>query len=323
MRAPAVVCWIWLPLIPLVVLRAQHVPQPSAAPLDSRLYYYATPRSTLEAEVHSVPATNQARLEHLQALFSDRGCTGNQLRVQPIGDKAGSPANLICTWPGNTASTVVVLAEYEHEGKGQSAVENWSGAALLPYLYFGMQARPRENNWVFVESGSRSGATAYVRSLTAEQKKQIRAVVVLDSLGVSPATRFFTAYPESPFLPAPVVHLQMALALASLSDPRAPRPEFLSPERWIPSDDTQPFRYSHVPCILLHSIAESDASLPGSVRDTPEAIDGNSYYSNYRTVAVFLVGLDALAGKLLHDDPIWHGQGTQFGLNPNDLPILR
>ncbi len=323
MRAPAVLCWISLTLATPAELPAQPAPQASSSPVDSRLYYYVTPRSTLENEVHTVPAANQARFDRLRALFADKGCSGNQLRIQPLSDKPGSPANLICTWPGNTASTVVVLAEYEHEGKGQSAVENWSGAALLPYLYLGMQARPRENTWVFVESGGKGGANAYVRSLTTEQKKQIRAMVVLDSLGVSPITRFFTAYPENPDLPAPVVHLQMALALASLSDMRAPRPELSSPERWIPSDDTQPFRYSHVPCILLHSIADSDVSLPGSVRDTPEAIDGNSYYSNYRTVAVFLVGLDALAGKLLHDDPIWHGQGTQFRLNPNDLPILR
>lgn len=323
MRSPAVLCWICLPLIPLLALRAQHASQLSSAPLDSRLYYYATPRSTLEAEVHTVPATNQARFEHLQALFSDKGCTGNQLRVQPIGDKPGSPANLICTWPGKTASTVVVLAEYEHQGKGQSAVENWSGAALLPYLYFAVQARLRENNWVFVESGSKDGAAAYVRSLTAEQKKQIRAMVVLDSLGVSPTTHFFTANPESPYLPTPAVHLQMALLLASISDERAPRPEPLNPWRWIVSDDTQPFRYSHIPCILLHSISESDVSLPGSVRDTPEAIDGNSYYSNYRTVAVFLTALDLLAAKLAADDPFWHGHGPQFHLNLNDLPVLR
>jgi hypothetical protein len=321
MNAAAVLSALCLAL-PLPFSAQSSPPSPAHSATDTRLYYYATPRSTLETEVHSIPETDEARFEHLKALFADKGCSGDQLRVQPLHNRRGGPGTLICTWPGNSADTVVVLAEYQHQGKGQGAVENWSGAVLLPYLYFAMQARQRQNTWIFVEAGSKGSAAEYVHSLSGEQKKQIRAMVALTGLGVSPITRYFSPNPESPYLSAAVVHLQMTLALTALSDLKAPFPQFLSPLRWLSADDTQPFRYSHVPCILLDSISGQDAGLPGSTRDTAAAIDGNAYFMNYRIIAVFLAGLDALAGKLDVDDRFWRGEGGTFHFNPDDLPVL-
>jgi hypothetical protein len=321
MRMPAILFALYLSLTLVTAVPAQKSPQSSRTPDGSRLYYYAAPRSTLETEVHAIPPDDLARFDRLRTLFAAEGCTGDQLKIQTVADRHESGlANLICVWPGNSSTTVVVLAEYQHEGKGQSAIENWSGAVLLPYLYLAMQARSRENNWVFVESAGKSGAAAYVRSLSREQKKQIRAMVAVNSLGVSPALRYYSPDPEEIYVSPSVGHLQMALALTTLSDVGVPRPEVASQSRWLPFDDTQPFRYSHVPCIQIDSVAEKDAGIPGSIHDTVAAVNGNAYFMNYRAIAVFLVGLDALAAKLQGDDPIWHGEGGQFHLDLNDLP---
>lgn len=322
MRMRSVLSVLCVTLTLPTATRAQKAPlSPARSGSGSRLYYYATPRSTLETEVHTVPPDDAARFDHLKVLFSGQGCSGDQQKIEPLGRVHSDPGNLVCMWRGDSTSTVVVLAEYQRKGKGEGAIENWSGAVLLPYVYFAMQARPRENTWVFVESGGRSGAADYVHSLSAEQKRQIRAMVVLTSLGVSPAI-FFYSSEESDYLPAPIVHLQMSLALAVLSDARVPRPEALNPFRWLSSDDTQPFRYIHVPAIVLHSIPNRDAALPGSAHDTAAAIDGNAYFLNYRAIAVFLVGLDALATRLNTDDGIWHGEQGQFHFDPNDLPYV-
>jgi hypothetical protein len=128
MRAPTL-RFSLCPLLALpALLFAQNTPHPSAASSGSRLYYYVTPRSTLETEVHATPPTNQQRFNRLKDLSNDKGCFGDQLRIQPGSGRAGSPGNLICSWSGSSTSTVVVLAEYQHEGKGESAIENWSGA---------------------------------------------------------------------------------------------------------------------------------------------------------------------------------------------------
>jgi hypothetical protein len=302
--------------------RAQKAsPSPAGSGGSSRLYYYATPRTTLETEVHTVPPDDPARFDRLKSLFAGEGCSGDQLKIEPLGGARSDPGNLVCTWRGDSTSTVVVLAEYQRKGKGEGAIENWSGAAPMPYLYFAMQARPRENTWVFVESGGKSGVADYVRSLSTEQKKQIRSMVVLTSLGVSPAILFYSPV-EDVYLPPPVAHLQMSLALATISDAGVPRPEALNPFRWLTSDPTQPFRYIHVPSIILHSIPDRDAALPGSAHDTAAAIDGNAYFLNYRAIAVFLVGLDTLATRLNTDDRIWHGEQGQFHIDPDDLPYI-
>ena len=322
MRVRSVLSVLCVTLTLPAAARAQKAPaSPAGSGGGSRLYYYATPRSALETEVQTVPPNDPARFDRLKVLFSSKGCSGDQLKIEPPSGGHSDPGNLVCTWQGDSTSTVVVLAEYQRKGKGEGAIENWSGAVLLPYLYFAMQARPRENTWVFVESGGKSGVVEYLRWLCAAQKKQIRSVVVLTSLGVSPAIFFYSPV-EDVYLPTPTAHLQMSLALTTLSDARVPRPEALNPLRWLASDDTQPFRYIHVPSIILHSIPDQDAGLPGSARDTAAAIDGNAYFLNYRAIAVFLVGLDSLATRLNTDDHIWHGGQSQFRIDSNDLPYI-
>lgn len=297
----------------------------SATGSQSRFYYITTPRSTLDIEAHSVPATDEDRFAHLKSAFAGVGCGAEQMRIQPVREKsvmeksAAGAANLICTWPGDSPFTIVVVAHYRHEGKGEGAVENWSGAILLPYLYLAVQARPRENTFVFLESYREAGVVDYMKALTREQKGRIRAVVSVEALGVSPVARFYTPYPESRWMPASSVHLQIALLLAALADDRVPRPEADIP-RWLSVDDTQPFRYSMIPCIVIHSVPDESAALPGSRNDTAAAIDGNAYYQNYRAIAVYLLELDRVAARLKSDDPVWHGAGGQYHLDLNDLP---
>jgi hypothetical protein len=303
-------------------------PQPAAHPApasaNGRLYYFITQRSTLTVEIGNVPRSDEVRLARLRSAFADAGCNKNLMATQPVtGRRHTHGSNLICTWPADSPATIVVLAHYQHQGQGEGAVENFSGAILLPYLYLAIQARPRLNTWVFAECDGKSGVAAYVASLSREQKRHIRAVISLDGLGVGSVLRYFTPSPENDDLSAPDVHLQIALLLASLSDPRVPRPLPTNPLHWLPLDDTARFRFSHIPGIVLHSIPENNATLPDSSRDTSAAIDPNAYYLNYRAIAVYLVGLDIIAARLNREDPIWHGNGAAFHLDFNDLPLKR
>ncbi len=312
---------VLLNLLAAVLPAPSQTGPPVASAPSTRFFYIAVPRSTLETLVHSVPPTDEARFTRLQEEFAGAGCSPDKMKIQPLSEK-GAGANIICTWPGNTAPTIVVVAHYRREGKGEGAVENWSGAILLPTLYLAIQAQPRENTFVFLESSGNAGTDRYMKSLTRDQKRHIRAMVSLDALGVSPTVGFYTPYPDRPWLPAYSVHLQMALMLATLSDNRVPRPQPVSPLRWLSIDDTQPFRYNEIPCIVLHSIVDTFLILPGSRNDTAAAIDGNAYYANYRAIAIYLVDLDRLAAKLNIDDPAWQGFGDQKPVDSNDLPHI-
>lgn len=287
-------------------------------PVDPpELTYYTASSTEIDHQVHSVPRSDDGRLARLEAAFVKEDCRGDRMQVQNL--KQGR--NIICTWPGSTPSTIIVIAHYLDQGKGEGAIDNWSGAALLPYLYLSVQGAPRENTYVFVACAGQKGSAEYHKSLSKEQKKQVRAVVELVGLGVSPVLRFYTPS-DTPDPKADAFHLQLELLFATFSDRRLTLPQPGNPSRWLSSDDTESFRYAETPAIIIHSISQSDAGLPDSPHDVASAISGEDYYWNYRSIAIYLAGLDQVASKLATNDPLWGSSGPGYRLNLNDLPWI-
>lgn len=277
------------------------------------LFFYTAPRSTLEMEVHTVPPSSQDRLDHLRTAFLSVGCAGEHMQEQRVVDKHGAAGtNLICTWPASeadasgsrTAGTIVVSAHYEHEGPGEGALADWSGAALLPFLYEAIQGQPRENEFVFLESWKAQGAEAWLRSLSKERRQHIRAMIDLDALGLG-ATRYFTTFSFMETPPQSSVHLQTELLWAAIDDGLTTVPEQTSPRRWLSQDSTDPFRAKVIPTIVIHSVPPASDRLPGSPGDIASAVDGNAYFQSYRLMCTYLTSLDRMAKKLDRDDPVW------------------
>ena len=281
-----------------------------AAPKSKTLFFYTSPRSIVEMEVHTIPVTDAERLQRLRNNFSAADCGGGRMREQAVVDRHGAKGiNLICTWPGHGAGVVVVVAHYEHEGRGQGALADWSGAVLLPFLYQAIQGQPRENTYVFLETWKREGADAWLKSLSRDDRRRLRAVIDLDGLGLS-YTRYFTTF--SPFENAPVgsAHLQTQLLWSALSDGLTQAPEQVSPHHWLTVDDTDPFRALMVPTIVIHSIPPESGRIPGSASDVASAVNGNAYFTTYHLMCAFLASLDHVAAKLDTNDRIWDTSGV-------------
>jgi hypothetical protein len=256
-------------------------------------------------EVHSIPPTNAERLHRLRDDFAAANCGAERMRQQSVTDKQGkSGTNLICVWPGQTPGTVVVVAHYEHEGVGQGALADWSGAALLPFLYQAIQGQPRTNTYVFLEAWKREGADAWLKSLNKIDRKRIRAVIDLDALGLS-YTRFFTTFSPFENVPLGATHLQAQLLWAALSDGLTQAPEQESPHHWLTIDPTDPFRALMVPTIIIHSVPVASARIPGSAADIASAVNGNAYFTTYHLMCAYLASLDRVAEKLDTHDPLW------------------
>jgi hypothetical protein len=75
--------------------------------------------------VLGVPQLNQLRLAQLKRAFNDVECNGSNLREQSTTDGT----NLVCTLPGNSTDTILVVAHYQQVGEGMSVVNDWSGSA--------------------------------------------------------------------------------------------------------------------------------------------------------------------------------------------------
>jgi Peptidase family M28 len=105
------------------------------------------------------PAIIQERLEHvtrklpdrraaLESLFQTAGCKDERLTQQPV-PRSKEP-NVICTLTGETDRVIVVGAHFDLVDRGIGAVDDWSGAALLPSLYQSLASKPRRHRFVFI-----------------------------------------------------------------------------------------------------------------------------------------------------------------------------
>jgi hypothetical protein len=297
-------------------------PDAAAASASRTLFFYTSPRSTVEMAVHTVPATSSERLARLRADFAAVDCGPGRMREQRVADRHDSTgANLLCLWPGKSKGTIVVVAHYEHDGRGEGALDDWSGAVLLPFLYQALQGQPRQNTYVFLECWKAAGADAWFKSLSKEDRKRILAVIDLDGLGLS-YTRFFTTFSPFETVPAASTHLQTELLWAALSDGLTQAPEEASPHHWLSVDPTDPFRAMMIPSIIVHSVPPDQSRVPGSAADIASAVDGNAYFTTYHLLCAYLTSLDRVASKLESNDRMWDLSGNLDVAPEQETPIV-
>lgn len=260
------------------------------------VFWKISPKS-VDLLLGHVPQTDDIRLAQLKQTFTDLQCGGKRLQEQTTPEGR----NLLCTLPAaglKTASgkdggprIILVLAHYEHEGQGQSAVENWSGALMLPFLYHALSAAPRRHTFVFAEVDGEHGAAALFDSFTAAQRREILGVVALDALGLGPARFYINPNDSSAYLAW--MRLERPL-LRATADQRLPAPDEALPGSWSKIDVTRIFRHHDVPSILIHSVEWSARDIPGSARDTEAAIDRDTYMQTITLLADYAAELDGL-----------------------------
>ncbi len=254
-----------------------------AGPLLAQDEPAPVPREVLQARLHRFANSNAERRNNLQALFEEAGCGDDRLSDQPV--KRSLLPNVICTLPGATDSVILVGAHFDFRGAGQGAADNWSGAALLPSLFQGLRDRPRRHTFVFVsftdeEKGLR-GSKEYAKRLKPADRARVRAMVNLDTLGLSASKVWSSrADPELAALLFRVAH--------SLNLPL----ERFNFER-LGASDSESFRKRKIPSITIHSLTRENHPILHSSRDQVGAIQPDSYYDTYRLVAAYLARLDA------------------------------
>jgi hypothetical protein len=245
-----------------------------------KIEFSAATREVVQARLTAAPATNADRAAGLRKLFEEAGCKGDMLRDQEV--KGATQPNVICTFPGETGSTIITSAYLDFSEKGKGVVENWSGAALLPSLFQALQGTVRKHTFVFIgftdKQKNMRGSTFYVKSLSVEQKSKIKAVISLDSLGLSPTK------------------IQMEGANAGLSAKLASTAKALNLKVTGLNNKKETYNDavsfgSKVPTICVHSLMAGDGTA-GSSRDTTAAVKMSDYYDTYRLMAGYLVFLD-------------------------------
>lgn len=238
-------------------------------------------RQAVMARLHAIERDNRKREAVEKQLFTEAGCS-QHLEEQPVKDV--KVPNVICVLPGESDNTIVVGAHTDHVEMGMGAVDNWTGAALLPSLYQTLAEKPRHHTFVFVgftdEERGLVGSRFYVASLGPEAKSKIKAMVNFDSLGRGRTDVWGN-------VKAPELTQAYAAVAKALGEPATSVTIGLS------DADSDSFSRANIPAITLHALAtEGDLRLLHSVRDQMREVDADAYYGNYRFASYYLVYLD-------------------------------
>jgi putative aminopeptidase FrvX len=239
-------------------------------------------RGVIEARIKDVVDANDAREAEIKELFEESGCTGDKLSEQTVKGKL--PPNVICTLPGKTDQIIVVGAHTDKVSEGHGVVDNWSGASLLPSLYYSLDAQPRHSTYLFIgftgEEKGMVGSDFYVHHLTPEQRAKIVAMVNMDTLGVGPS-KVWASHSDKSLLAA------LAATAAGIKLPIT-----VSNVDRLGSTDSESFAEFKIPRITIHSITRETWPILHSDKDKMSAVKTDDYYDSYRLIAAYLAHLD-------------------------------
>lgn len=245
------------------------------------IHYGTVPQAIVEKHLRVVPSTNSEREQYLKEVFATSGCAGS---VAEQAVKHSKTPNLICTLEGSDGAMIVVGAHFDFVNRGAGAIDNWSGASLLPSLYASVKTAPRRHTFVFIgftdEEKGLVGSEYYVRHAGKEDLKKISAMINIDSIGVS-TTRLDLQKGDKRLANAlnNVAHtFNLPLSVVNVHD--------------VGESDSDSFWKAHVPSITIHSITQESWPWLHTAKDQLAAIRMDDYYSSYRLLAAYLAYLD-------------------------------
>jgi hypothetical protein len=222
----------------------------------------------------------------LEQLFRDVGCTGDALTTLQV--HGSREPDLICTLKGQdpAAGAIVAGGHFDLVPAGMGAIDDWSGAVLLPSLSQSLKNRPRRHDLVFIafaaEETGLNGSREYVKSLTREQRAAIHGIINLECLGLT-APKVWASRADPHLLDA---YVRVARSLQIAADA-------VNVEN-IGDDDTHPFRDGKIPTLTMHSVTQQNFEILHTSRDNLKALHPDAYYAAYRLAATLLAYVDAM-----------------------------
>src|SRR5262249_20269218 len=211
-------------------------------------------------------------------------CSGDRFHEELV--QRSEVPNLVCRLPGSGPGEIVVGAHLDKVNRGDGVVDNWSGAALLPFLYSNLKEAPTHHTFVIVafseEEKGLVGSRAFVHSMDPRERAAIQAMVNLDVIGLGP-----TKVEVSRSDPNLVCDLLMAASATgqTIGGVNADR---------VGTSDWEPFKKAGIPIISIHSITRETLPILHTPNDRLEAIDPRHHYETYRLVSAYLALLDVI-----------------------------
>jgi putative aminopeptidase FrvX len=244
---------------------------------------------TIQERFGLVQSTNEHRAAALRKLFEPTGCPAENWAEQIV--KGSKLPNLICTRMGTSDRTIVVMAHYDKVNLGQGAIDNWSGAALLPSLYQCLGDLPRNFTFKFPlttdEEKGLYGSRFFTNQLSKEDRANIAAAVNIDSVGLHGPTYVWASRADKTLLNSALrVASALKLPLQGMNIDK------------VGDSDSHPFADRHIPVIDFHSLTSVTFDVLHSAKDVPSALDPQSYVNTFSLLCFYLGYLDTTPGAV-------------------------
>ena len=253
---------------------------------SQQIEYFNVPPAVLEDRLHRVADKTSDREQTLHELFESVGCKESSLDEQPV--KHARTPNIVCTLAGSDERRVVVGAHYDKVANGHGIIDNWTGASLLPSLFQALHGTPRRLTFVFIgftdEEKGLVGSRYYVSHLSKEDKTKIRAMVNIDSLGLSDTKMWLSRADKDLANAAEAVAHTTNLPLGAVNVDR------------VADSDSRPFLNARIPVIDFHSVTQETFGVLHTSQDAFPALKMKEYVDSCHLLEAYLAYLDATLG---------------------------
>ena len=266
-------------LLPIVWLCA------SGLRAGETIQYATVDKAIIQMRLAAAAKDNSVRLANLHAFFEQSGC--NDLMELPV--KHSKLPNLSCTLTVESGQVILVGAHFDHVSAGDGVIDNWSGAALLPSLYQSLAKHPRRHTFRFIgftdEEKGLVGSRDYVEHLDKAERKQISAMINIDSVGTN-STKLELDRGSWPLVNALAIVAQtFQLPLGVVNVHKVGR------------SDSDSFQDYKIPSLNIHSLTQKTFPLLHTRHDVMSAISQDDYFDTYRLIAAYLAYLDQVLDK--------------------------
>ena len=249
---------------------------------QNQLEFRTLTQDAIEVRLQAFSVKNDQRETTLKQLFMQSGCKDDRLTEQVV--RKSLPPNLICVLPGQTDQVILVGAHSDHTERGDGVVDNWSGASLLPSLFYSLSETARHHTYVFVaftdEEGGMIGSEFYARTLPAVQRTRVSGMVNMDTLGLGPAEVWASSSDNTMLDAMAQTAFAMKIPVTAMNVDQ------------VGSSDSESFARFRIPRITIHSVTQETWPILHSSRDKLNVVKMNDYYETYRLIAGYLTFLD-------------------------------
>jgi VWFA-related protein len=282
----------------------------SAICFGGSIVYLRVHRDVLEERLKAQPDASADYPRSLRKLFETAGCTPADIAEQPV-PKQTLP-NVLCRLPGKEPGTIVVSAPIDFADTDTDArdASHWATIAMLPLLAESLVSAPHRFSVVLVgfaghDHGLR-GSAEFLRTLSDDQRSEIRAMISLDHLGRTPMV--YALGQSDPalgnWLSVAANSLRMR-ALPAEMTARTVEARMANGKSTFDVEnyllDAKSFERAHVPSIALQSAPSSMLAAIRQQGSWPDNISAGTfdldlYEQSYNQLCVFVLLLDSNLG---------------------------